>query len=143
AANARDGRIIKGPLKVFDTTPALIGGLYAEREGRLVAYSRKVFELFFRRELAVDEMEAMAKFMPTVGLSEQGYRDYAGGEGAKEYARAQEEAAANCIFGVPMLLFRGEPFWGNDRLPMLERCLQGAGLAIAHAPREVPAGPSA
>lgn len=34
AANARDGRIIKGPLKIFDTTPALIGGLYAEKHGK-------------------------------------------------------------------------------------------------------------
>src|SRR5215210_4203870 len=32
-ANARGGLMIKGPLKIFDTTPALIGGLYAERHG--------------------------------------------------------------------------------------------------------------
>jgi 2-hydroxychromene-2-carboxylate isomerase len=129
AANARDGRIIKGPLKIFDTTPALIGGLYAEKQGRLVEYSRKVYELFFRRELAVDEAEVMAKFMPTVGLSELGYRDYYAADGRKDYDSAQEEAMVDRIFGVPIFLFKGEQFWGNDRVAMLEQRLKEAGLA--------------
>jgi 2-hydroxychromene-2-carboxylate isomerase len=128
-ANARDRRIIKGPLKIFDTTPALIGGLYAEKQGRLIDYSRKVYELFFRRELAVDEVEAMAKLMPTVGLSEQGYRDYQADEGHKQYDLAQEEAVTDRIFGVPIFVFRGEQFWGNDRLGMLEQRVKEAGLA--------------
>jgi 2-hydroxychromene-2-carboxylate isomerase len=128
-ANACDGRIIKGPLKIFDTTPALIGGLYANKQGRLIDYSRKVYELFFRRELAVDEVEVMAKFMPTVGLSDEGYRDYYVGEGRKQYELAQEEAQTDHVFGVPIFLFRGEQFWGNDRLGMLEQRLKEAGLA--------------
>lgn len=131
AANARDGRIIKGPLKIFDTTPALIGGLYAEKQGRLVEYSRQVYEHFFRRELAVDEVDAMAKFMPTVGLSEQGYRDYCAADGRKDYDLAQEEAMTDQVFGVPIFLFRGEQFWGNDRVAMLEQRLKEAGLTIA------------
>src|SRR5262245_62815340 len=45
------GLWIRGPLKMYDTTPALIGGLFAERHGRLVEYGRKVFQLFFNREL--------------------------------------------------------------------------------------------
>src|SRR5947199_6614784 len=50
-ANMRGGLVIKGPLKVYDTTPALVGGLFAEKEGRLIEYSRTVFDKFFRREL--------------------------------------------------------------------------------------------
>src|SRR5579863_9651412 len=46
-AKAR-GLVIRGPLKVYNTTPALIGGLFADASGRLLDYSRKVFELFFR-----------------------------------------------------------------------------------------------
>ena len=38
------GLVIRGPLKVYDTTPALIGGLFAEQQGRLLDYSRKVYE---------------------------------------------------------------------------------------------------
>src|ERR1700689_3938543 len=38
--------VLRGPLKVYDTRPALIGGLYAETQGRLVDYSRLAFERF-------------------------------------------------------------------------------------------------
>src|SRR5437773_1108249 len=54
-ANLRGGLMIKGPLKIYDTTPALVGGLFAEKQGTLLEYSRNVFEGFFRRELEVDQ----------------------------------------------------------------------------------------
>ena len=59
-ANMRGGLMIRGPLKIFDTTPALIGGLYADKNGRLREYGNMVFELFFKRELAADEADAIA-----------------------------------------------------------------------------------
>jgi 2-hydroxychromene-2-carboxylate isomerase len=135
-ANARgDKKMIRGPLKIYDTTPALIGGLFAEKHGKLIEYSRKVYELFFNRELAVDEAEAVGSLIGSMGLSAHEYRAYAGGAGKVDYEAAQQQAAADHIFGVPICVFRGEPFWGNDRVPMLERRLQGAGLALADAPR--------
>jgi len=83
-ANMRGGLMIRGPLKIFDTTPALIGGLYAEKHGKLRAYGNKVFDLFFKRELAADEADAIAPVVESVGLSVQGYRDYLTGEGPAE-----------------------------------------------------------
>ncbi len=134
-ANERgDKKMIRGPLKVYDTTPALIGGLFAEKQGKIVEYSRKVYELFFNRELAVDEVEAVAKLIASMGMSPDEYRAYADGAGKAEYEAAQHQAVADQIFGVPICVFRGEPFWGNDRVPMLERRLQSAGLSLAKAP---------
>lgn len=122
------GLVIRGPLKVYDTTPALIGGLFAERRGRLLDYSRTVYERFFRRELEADQAEAVAGVIAGLGLSAEEYRAYLGAEGARDYARAQQEAAADHVFGVPLFLFAGEPFWGHDRLPALEERLREAGL---------------
>ena len=127
-ANLRGGLMIRGPLKVFDTTPALIGGLFAERHGKLRDYGNKVFEGFFKRELAADEADAIAPLIASVGLSEQGYRDYLAGEGPADYEHAQEEAVADQVFGVPMFYFNGEPFWGYDRMGLLEHRLTEAGL---------------
>ena len=45
-ANMRGGLMIRGPLKIFDTTPALIGGLYADKNGRLREYGNRVFDFF-------------------------------------------------------------------------------------------------
>jgi 2-hydroxychromene-2-carboxylate isomerase len=127
-ANMRGGLMIRGPLKIFDTTPALIGGLLAEKHGKIREYGNLVFDLFFKRELAADEADAIAPLMPRIGLTEQAYRDYLAGEGLADYERVQEEAVADQVFGVPMFYFRGEPFWGYDRMPLLEERLTEAGL---------------
>jgi len=124
------GILIRGPRKVYDTTPALIGGLFADRQGRLIEYSRKAFELFFKRELEVDQPDAVADLIARLDLSPADYREYLNGAGQHDYVRAQAEAAADHIFGVPICIFDGEPFWGHDRLPMLEERLIAAGLRL-------------
>src|SRR5579863_9230787 len=128
-AKAR-GLVIRGTVKVYDTTPALIGGLFAEQHGRLLDYSRRVYELFWKRELAADEPDVVADVIASLGMSADDYRKYLSGQGAVAYQRAQDEAAADHVFGVPLFFFNGEPFWGHDRLPILEQRLTEAGLAI-------------
>lgn len=122
------GLVIRGPLKVYDTRAALIGGLFANREGRLLDYSRKAFELFFRREFEADQPAAVAALLESIGLAGAAYRAYLLAEGARDYDRAQEEAAADHIFGVPIFVFEQEPFWGHDRIPALEERLTARGL---------------
>jgi 2-hydroxychromene-2-carboxylate isomerase len=122
------GLLIRGPLKVYDTRPALIGGLYAQTQGRLIDYSRRAFELFFRREFEADQPDAVATLVESLGLSADGYRDYFKGAGAEAYEHAQAEAASDNIFGVPIFVFEREPFWGHDRIGTLEDRLTEAGL---------------
>lgn len=124
------GILIRAPQKVYNTTPALIGGLFAESKGLLVEYSHKAYELFFRREFEADQPDAVAALLASLGLSAGEYREYLGGEGARAYARAQEEAAADNVFGVPMFFFEREPFWGHDRVAVLEQRLIEAGLSL-------------
>jgi 2-hydroxychromene-2-carboxylate isomerase len=126
----RRGLTIRGPLKVYDTTPALIGGLFAEHQGRLLDYSRKVYELFFKRELEPDQPDAVANVIESLGMSANDYRKYLTAEGAQAYQRAQDEAASDHVFGVPLFIFENEPFWGHDRLPILEQRLTESGLAV-------------
>ena len=37
--------------------------------------------------------------------------------------RANDEAIATGVFGAPYVVVDGEPFWGNDRKPQIERWL--------------------
>ena len=37
--------------------------------------------------------------------------------------RANEQAIASGVFGAPFFMVDGEPFWGNDRKPQIERVL--------------------
>jgi len=135
-ANLRGGLIIRGPLRIFDTTPALIGGLYAEKHGMIREYGNKVFELFFKRELAADEAEAIAPVIENIGLSAQGYRAYLAGDGRAEYERAQDDAVIDQVFGVPMFFFELEPFWGYDRMGLLEHRLTETGLKLEQPLKE-------
>ena len=129
-AKAR-GLWIRGPLKIYDTTPALVGGLFAEKQGRLLDYSRTVYKRFFLRELEVDQPDAVAGVISELGLPEGAFRGYLASEGLAAYERAQEESVADQIFGVPIFVLEGELFWGYDRLGLLEERLKEKGLARA------------
>ncbi len=124
----RGGLMLRGPQKIFDTTPALIGGLFAEKHGKLRQYGNLVFEQFFKRELAADQADAIAPVLASIGLSERDYRDYLAGDGSAEYERVQEAAVVDQVFGVPMFFFQDEPFWGYDRMGLLELRLTESGL---------------
>jgi 2-hydroxychromene-2-carboxylate isomerase len=122
--------VILGPRKIYDTTPALIGGLFAQSHGRLTDYSRKAYERFFKHEFEADQLDEVAKLIANLGLNPEEYRRYLAGPGQRAYEEAQTEAAADHIFGVPIFLFEGEPFWGYDRIPMLEQRLTENGLKV-------------
>ena len=77
--------------------------------------------------------QAVAALLLSLGLSERDYLAYLAGEGRDAYERCQQEAADDHVFGVPFFIFRGEQFWGHDRMPLLEQRLGEAGLAWAES----------
>ncbi len=123
------GIVIKGPKKIYDTEPALIGALLAQREGCFPRYTAEAYRRFFLRELEVDQPAAIAALLGELGVAPATYDGYLHGEGRAAYAACEREAEDDHVFGVPIFLFRGEPFWGHDRLPQLEARLADAGLA--------------
>ena len=127
-ANKRGGIPIKGPRKIYDSTPALIGGLFAQREGFFRRYTEEVYARFFRRELEIDLSEEIAALIAELGHSADAYRAYLGGDGAARLDACIEEAHGDHIFGVPIFVFRGERFWGHDRIAILEERLTEARL---------------
>ena len=114
-ANER-GIIIRGPQKIFDSRLALMSGLYADRNGRFRPYADRVFERFFKRELSLEDFDALAAVMAEVGLEAEGFRRYAESDGPGDLRAAAAEAERDGVFGVPTLNVAGELFWGNDRV---------------------------
>src|ERR1700689_1797692 len=66
-ANAR-GMIIRGPQKIFDSKLALMSGLFADQHGLFRLYSDRVFERFFKRELDLENADALAVVIKETGL---------------------------------------------------------------------------
>jgi 2-hydroxychromene-2-carboxylate isomerase len=127
-ANKRGGFKIMGPLKVYNSEPALIGALYAQEAGFFRPYSDAVFARFFQRTLEIDVPEAIATLIDELHGSGRQYLEYLRSGGAAAFQACQDEAAADHVFGVPLFLFRGEQFWGHDRMGLLEERLAEAGL---------------
>lgn len=127
-ANRRGGFPIKGPLKVYNSTPALLGGLYAQGAGCFRPYTEQVYARFFRRELEIDVPEQIAALFTELGVRGDDYLAYLAGDGPAALEACIDEAHADQIFGVPIFVFRGERFWGHDRMPLLEERLREHGL---------------
>jgi 2-hydroxychromene-2-carboxylate isomerase len=80
-------------------------------EGRDISLSATVVEV--ARSVGVDG-DALAAALQSPAL--------------KERARKEVDAAiASGVFGSPFFLVDGEPFWGVDRLPMLEQWVKTGG----------------
>ena len=126
-ANAR-GMIIRGPQKIFDSKLALMSGLWADQHGKFRPYSDRVFERFFKRELNIEDTDALATVMKEVGLDADGFKRYAANEGPRELEEAFATGDRDGVFGVPTLIVDGEPFWGNDRVEWVARKLDAMGL---------------
>lgn len=124
------GLVIRSQPKVYDTRIALIGGLFAQKHSQLSPFNLKIYELFWKRELQPDDANQVAAVVESVGLPAAQFHDYLAGDGAADYETAQNEAAADHIFGVPIFVFENEPFWGYDRLAVLERRLTEHGLKL-------------
>ncbi len=127
-ANQRGGFPTKGPPKVYDSSPALIGGLFAETYGFFRPYTETVFSRFFDRTLEIDLVHDIAAVVDGLGHPGTEYTAYQAGQGRVDFERASAEAHADHLFGVPLFVFRGEQFWGHDRLPLLEDRLVEAGF---------------
>lgn len=124
-ANKRGGFRILGPQKIYDSTPSLIGGLFAEREGFFREYLLETYRRFFERQLEIDLADAVAGLVRELrgAAAEDAYRTFLAGDGPKLLDACVEEGHADHVFGVPIFALRGELFWGHDRMPLLEERL--------------------
>jgi 2-hydroxychromene-2-carboxylate isomerase len=125
------GMIIRGPQKIFDSRLALMSGLYADQRGRFREYSERVFERFFKRELDLEDREALAAVLSELSLHADDFRRFVEHEAEGLLRLAREEADRDGVFGVPTLLVAGEMFWGNDRVKWVIKKLDTMGLKRA------------
>jgi 2-hydroxychromene-2-carboxylate isomerase len=116
---------VRGPQKIFDSSIASIGMLYAQRHGVFRKYNDLVFERFWKRELEIENPEVIAAVLKESGADAAGFTEFLAHEGRVEHDRIAHEAEALGVFGVPMFVYEGELFWGGDRMWLLRERLEG------------------
>src|SRR5260370_11090178 len=110
---ARRGIIVRGTVKVWDSSLAGIGMLWARGQDRAVlrAYSGLVYERFWKRELDLEDTGAIEHVLEQAGARTQGFQEYARGEGRVGHDSLQRNAFAAGIFGVRTFLLYGANFF--------------------------------
>lgn len=124
----KKGLTIKGPQKIFDSSIAAVGMLYAQQQEKFKAYHDRVYEQFWTRALDIEDKHAIASLLNDVGADAEGFLAYLDGEGRTKLAAIQQQAEADEVFGVPLFIVAGEMFWGHDRVPLLREKLDGLSL---------------
>ncbi|HUJ99876.1 MAG TPA: DsbA family protein [Stellaceae bacterium] len=119
------GLTILGPRKIWDSSLAAIGMLWAKRQTATVfrAYHDRVFERFWRRDLDIEDPAVIATVLTEAGADTTEFDDYLAGAGRHEHDAIREAAEAAGVFGVPSFLIEGELFWGREHLPELREML--------------------
>ena len=119
------GLVIRGTQKIWDSSLANIGMLYAKQHGVLRAYHDRVFERFWKRELDIEDVAVLGAVLQEVGADASAFADYAAGEGRAQLTQIQCAAEAAGVFGVTSFLLEdGSLYWGREHLPRIKELLQ-------------------
>jgi 2-hydroxychromene-2-carboxylate isomerase len=113
------GLVIRGPQKIWDSTLAACGLLYAKRQGDTVlrGYHDIIFGRFWKRELDIEDPAVITSVLGEAGTDSAGFPDYLADAGPREVDRISRAAEETGIFGVPSFVIDGEQFWGSEHLP--------------------------
>lgn len=88
------------------------------------AWARSGLRALFTGNLRLDQPEPLRTLAQQCGLDGDAALAAAAEPRWKDRLRqANEQALAAGVFGAPFFTVDGEPFWGNDRKPQLERWL--------------------
>jgi 2-hydroxychromene-2-carboxylate isomerase len=98
------------------------------RPDMAVAFAKAVFAAYYRGGTDTADPEAVKAIGQGLGLDPDDLGRAMADPEIKALAKARsEEAVARGVFGSPWMFVDGEPFWGWDRLPMIDLWLSRGG----------------
>ena len=119
------GKIVRGTVKIWDSSLAGIAMLWARRLGALDRFLDVAYPPFWRRELDIEDLGVVERTLSEAGIETAGFRDWAGGEGRALHDRANAAAFDAGVYGVPTYLVEDEAWFGREHLPRVAWILGG------------------
>ena len=99
--------------------------LQAHDDKRAAAWARHGLRALFARGVDLSDPAALRTLAVEFGLDGSQAHDVWNDPHWKAALKAANDSAiALGVFGAPFFMIDGEPFWGNDRRPMIERWLE-------------------
>lgn len=92
-------------------------------------FAHACFRAYFVDNVDISDAERVLALAASLGVDRKALAAALNDPAMKERFRADNDAAiALGVCGSPYFIVDGEPFWGSDRLPQLERWLQTGGF---------------
>jgi len=92
------------------------------------AFAKTLYDAYFVGGRDIGAPETVIDVAAEVGVERSLVESALADPAVKERARAEVDAAiARGVFGSPFFIVDGEPFWGCDRIPMLEEWVKRGG----------------
>jgi 2-hydroxychromene-2-carboxylate isomerase len=112
----KQGLTILGTRKIWDSTLAAAGMLFAQQHGDAVfhLYHDRVFERFWRRELDIESAAEIDAELRRCGAPD-GFASLVPAL-CQKVSEISRSAEAMGVFGVPSFLLEGELYWGQEHL---------------------------
>ncbi len=93
------------------------------------AFAHAVFRAFYVNDEDISAPATVLEIAAGLGIERAALEAALGVPEVKERLKRETEAAiARGVFGAPWIIVDGEPFWGADRLPQVERWLATGGF---------------
>ncbi|MCS7100865.1 MAG: 2-hydroxychromene-2-carboxylate isomerase [Burkholderiaceae bacterium] len=111
------------PLNTVNTARALLW-LQEQGAAQAVPFVHRAFRAYFVEDRNINEPAVLGELADALGIDRTALLAAIQDAALKERLKAHVEAAiGRGVFGAPFFFVDGEPFWGHDRLPHIERWL--------------------
>lgn len=89
------------------------------------AFVHAAFRALFVDDRNLSDAAVVAQVAREVGIDSDALAQAIAAQPIKDKLKANvDESIARGVFGAPFVFVDGEPFWGHDRLPQIERWMQ-------------------
>ncbi len=92
------------------------------------AFAKTLYDEYFVANRDIGSPEVVIEIAGATGVDKDALQAALADPAVKERAKSEVDAAmAKGVFGSPFFIVDGEPFWGCDRIPMLEEWVRRGG----------------
>ena len=126
------GIAYKFPPKFPVTTLAAARGYYwlhGQDCAKAREFAHAVFRAYWVEGRDIGELSVVLELAAALGIDREAFAAAIATPEIKERVKQETDAAiARGMFGAPYFIVDGEPFWGADRLPQIDRWLETGGF---------------
>jgi len=117
------GLTIRATTKLWDASLGSQAMLFAKSRNRLWEFCDPLLASFWRREFDLESSGQIEAALVGAGLEANEWHDYQRNFATRDLVAAEQRAEQLGVFGAPTFVYRGELFWGGDRLGLLAASL--------------------